>query len=486
MAPEQKHKQKQKNVSGKSGGRSSFRRLMRGLLFLLAAVLLLGAILSAFAIWSGPDSGNKPLLSILLVAVLAGGLGLLRYIDQVLRLHLAALERLRGPLLAIDRRGSEGSAIAPYQPFEDMEVEGLRSAIFHLADRIGQRENTPDARLRSLLEASGEGLIMITQDGLVSLVNGVAKDLLGAQRIAVGTSIFAALERSSLDAALDDAHLSAGVVVARVMDVEGRTLEVHVRDFGGDGGAVLVFPVEDRRAPERNIAGKQRRIEGSLDLDLSLHEAIGPLGPLSDDLPLNHLPVVVFDTETTGLNVNKDRMISLGAVKLRGPRLIHAETLDLLVDPGIPIPAQSQAVHGISDAMVAGQAPFEMVEAHWRHFAEGHLLMGYNVPFDLAILRREYTLAQLPPPTVQSLDLFQLVAGLDPDMEAYSLDRLADYWGVEIRGRHTALGDALVTAELYRLLLPRLESEGIETLGQLIALCQRAKGVLRRQKEAGW
>ncbi len=71
-------------------------------------------------------------------------------------------------------------------------------------------------------------------------------------------------------------------------------------------------------------------------------------------------------------------------------------------------------------------------------------------------------------------------------MEAFSLDRLADYWGVEIRGRHTALGDALVPAELYRLLLPRLESEGIETLGQLIALCQRAKGVLRRQKEAGW
>ena len=244
-----------------------------------------------------------------------------------------------------------------------MEVEGLRSAILQLTDRIGQRENNPDARLRSLLEASGEGLIMITEDGLVSLVNGVAKDLLGAARVAVGTSIFAGLERSSLDRALDAARSAAGVVSTTILDVEGRSLEVRLRDFGSDGGAVLVFPATAHKVPT-----EKRSIDGALDLDLSLHEVAGQLEPLHDDLPLNRLPVVVFDTETTGLDIKNDRMISLGAVKLYGARMIQAETLDLLVDPGMPIPVQSQAVHGISDAMVAGQAPFEMVESQWRHF----------------------------------------------------------------------------------------------------------------------
>ncbi|MDX1402838.1 MAG: 3'-5' exonuclease, partial [Kiloniellales bacterium] len=205
-----------------------------------------------------------------------------------------------------------------------------------------------------------------------------------------------------------------------------------------------------------------------------------------DDMPLERLPSVVFDCETTGLDVTRDRMISIGAVRLQGSRIFHGETLDRLVDPGVPIPARSRAVHGITDNMVAGQPKFEMIESQFRHFTEGCVLIGHNVPFDIAILRREYELAGLKAPAFASLDLLQLVSVLDPQLTDASLDKLAAYWGVEIRGRHTALGDSLVTAELYRLLLPRLASEGVETFGQVREFCSRAKDVIRRQKEMGW
>jgi len=108
------------------------------------------------------------------------------------------------------------------------------------------------------------------------------------------------------------------------------------------------------------------------------------------------------------------------------------------------------------------------------------------VPFDLAILRFEYAAAGLDWPAPRSLDLLQLVTALDAALESASLDALADFWGVEIRGRHTALGDALVTAEIFRVLLPRLADRGVRTLGEADAFCARATSVIRRQTAMGW
>ena len=100
--------------------------------------------------------------------------------------------------------------------------------------------------------------------------------------------------------------------------------------------------------------------------------------------------------------------------------------------------------------------------------------------------RLEYEAAGIDWPTPHSLDLLQLVTVLDPALESASLDALADFWGVENRGRHTALGDALVTAEIFRVLLPRLADLGVHTLGDANDFCGRATTVIRRQTAMGW
>ena len=76
---------------------------------------------------------------------------------------------------------------------------------------------------------------------------------------------------------------------------------------------------------------------------------------------------------------------------------------------------------------------------------------------------------------------------LNPTLGTYELETLADLYQFDIHGRHTALGDALVTAELFFRMLPRLQQQGIATLGQLLDLQDRAPvAVVTMQWQQGW
>jgi len=195
---------------------------------------------------------------------------------------------------------------------------------------------------------------------------------------------------------------------------------------------------------------------------------------------------VVLDTETTGLDVTKDRIVSIGAVRLHGAQVYRSAALDRLIRPGMPIPARSTAVHGITDAMVADAEDFPAVFVHLAPMMEGTVLVGHNLPFDVAMLRRECTLAGFSWPDLPVLDTLLLSAALDPKADGHSLDRLAERFAVDMRGRHTALGDSLVTAEIYERMLPRLAEAGVTTFGAAQAFAARAKRIAARQRAAGW
>jgi len=111
-------------------------------------------------------------------------------------------------------------------------------------------------------------------------------------------------------------------------------------------------------------------------------------------LPLER-PLVVFDTETTGVNARNDRIIEIACVKVRpdGSR----EEFVRRVHPGVPIPAESTAIHGICDTDVAGLPPFRAVAAELAAFLDGCDLAGYNMTgFDLPVLRIEFLRAGVP------------------------------------------------------------------------------------------
>jgi len=210
-------------------------------------------------------------------------------------------------------------------------------------------------------------------------------------------------------------------------------------------------------------------------------------GPINPTTRLADLPVLVFDCETTGLDVKKDVIVSVGGVEMLGGQINRDAVFEQLINPGRPIPPESRKIHGISDDMVKDAPTFLDV---WRKHIEpaftGRVIVGHNIGFDIAHLCKATSavgIRWVVPPTFDTLLLF---AALEPKRGAVSLDDLAKEFRVDIEGRHTALGDALTAAGVYHALLKRLMSQGIETLEQAEKLCKKPKAILRMQKRAGW
>jgi DNA polymerase-3 subunit epsilon len=201
--------------------------------------------------------------------------------------------------------------------------------------------------------------------------------------------------------------------------------------------------------------------------DFDLFESVDIGGELARR-PLASLSYTVFDTETTGLQPSAgDEIISIGAVRIVNGRLLRHEVFEQLVDPRRPIDHASARVHGIDAAALAGAPPIEHVLPQFRRFCEETVLVGHNAAFDLRFLelKDRATGIRFDQPV---LDTLLLSAIVHPHQESHDLDAVAARLGVRVIGRHTALGDALVTGEAFLRLLPLLVEKGIVTLGQAL------------------
>lgn len=206
--------------------------------------------------------------------------------------------------------------------------------------------------------------------------------------------------------------------------------------------------------------------------------------PLDRTIEQTH--IVALDCETTGLDPRRDRIVSLATVPIRQGRCLPESGIDRLIDPGHAIPERSSAVHGIYDADVAGAPAFATVFPEIEAALDDAALLGHEIGFDLAMIRRETRLSSLawvPPP---ALDTLLLYAAAVPDATDLRLEAIAARLGVTIHGRHTARGDALATAEIFLLLLPPLARCGATTLGDLLAICREQHRALRSRLGPRW
>lgn len=182
--------------------------------------------------------------------------------------------------------------------------------------------------------------------------------------------------------------------------------------------------------------------------------------------PLIALDAVALDTETTGLDARVARIIQIGAVRIRGGRIESDDQFVQLVDPGVPIPPVTTAVHGISDADVAGAPGFAAIADTLAAYLKGAVLVGHTVSYDRAMLEKEYELTGRAWRAPRMLDVRLLARLANPSLPDYSLDKLCAWLGIEIKGRHTAPGDALATAEIFVALVPLLRQRGIRTIAE--------------------
>ena len=193
-----------------------------------------------------------------------------------------------------------------------------------------------------------------------------------------------------------------------------------------------------------------------------------------DHRPLAELVYTVFDTETTGINPSGgDEIISLSAVRIVNRRLLRQEVFDQLVDPRRPLTPDSIQIHHIVPDMLKGQPTIEQVLPVFARFAEGTVLVAHNAAFDMRLLqlKEARTGIKFVNPV---LDTLLLAAVVQPNHELHSLEAIAQRLGVTVLGRHTSLGDALVTGEIFLKLIPLLAEQGIVTLGEARLAAQKS------------
>ncbi len=192
-----------------------------------------------------------------------------------------------------------------------------------------------------------------------------------------------------------------------------------------------------------------------------------------DDTPLTSLAYTVFDTETTGLEPSAgDEIIQVGAVRIVNGRLLRHENIDQIIDPQRPLRPEGIPIHGITEEMVRGQPTLATVLPQFHAFCEGTVLVAHNAAFDMRFLQlKEDKLGVRF--TQPVLDTLLLSAVIHPNQESHKLEAIAERLGITIIGRHTALGDAIVTAEVFLRMLPLLADMGLHTLGEVRAAAEK-------------
>jgi DNA polymerase-3 subunit epsilon len=233
--------------------------------------------------------------------------------------------------------------------------------------------------------------------------------------------------------------------------------DARIRPLGADGHMICIDTADlPPRVAARPLV---------FDFDLMTTTASDAL----DAKSLMDLCFVAFDTETTGLSVENDTIVQLGAVRILNGRIVNGETFNTFVHPGRPIPPASTRIHRVTDADVAGAPDVATAGRAFHHFARDAVLVAHNAPFDIGLLRKHAgdMGVDWTHPVLDTVLLSAVVFGTNED---HSLDALCDRLSIAIPAelRHTALGDAQATGQALVTLLPLLIGKGISTFDHLV------------------
>ncbi len=174
--------------------------------------------------------------------------------------------------------------------------------------------------------------------------------------------------------------------------------------------------------------------------------------------------MVVFDIETTGLDVRSSAITEIGAVKMRGGKII--EEFDTFVDPGMPIPEEITRLTSITNEMVKGAPSIAEALRAFFDFTGDRMLVAHNANFDCGFIRAAADAVGLPFENTY-LDTVALSRYVNPELQKHKLDVLAEHYGLGDFHHHRANDDARMLALIFHEMLTRLTAEGIDNFDRM-------------------
>ena len=201
----------------------------------------------------------------------------------------------------------------------------------------------------------------------------------------------------------------------------------------------------------------------------------------AQDTALDRVRWVVVDTETSGLDPHRDRILSIGACAIEHGRVALAATFEAFLRQREPSTVENVLVHGIGHhAQGTGEQPDSALAGYLR-FARADVMVGYHTLFDVVMLDRAARAHLGIRYDPLSIDLGLILPPLtqQPGAAGWDLDRWLGHYRLGMSGRHDALADAFATAQLFLLALQHARRRGIGTLRELLRVQVRQLALLQ-------
>ena len=165
---------------------------------------------------------------------------------------------------------------------------------------------------------------------------------------------------------------------------------------------------------------------------------------------------IAFDLETTGLSVETDQIIEIGALKVRNGKIV--DRFMEFLKPDKPVSSIITGITGITNAMVADARDTEMVIREFVEFCEDDVLIGHNIMFDykfckLYAQKYGYSFEK------KGIDTLKIARKVHKDFDSKSLGVLCEHYDIKNQSAHRAYHDALATAKLYQCMAHYYESQ---------------------------
>ncbi len=206
---------------------------------------------------------------------------------------------------------------------------------------------------------------------------------------------------------------------------------------------------------------------------------------IDENMAITHANYVVIDIKLTGLDEEKDSILSIGAIMMSGGRIELGETFYRLLKADAESSAPNLMAHGVAQASLTLEPNLAPVLSEFLSISGSDILLGHLVSTDLAFLKNEVKRligTEVNNPVIDTYQIYHWIMKREASGAFYTpidvkLYEVASQLGVAVSSNHNSMDDAFITAQVFQRLMPMLIRAGVKTVGDLLRIGDPSGGL---------